>query len=511
MKKIYSVLKLLSLSGLIVFTVTACFSNKDNTGNDNTVNKNEDKIIRFGIYNVAVTLDPRYATDAISSRINRLIYQRLVNFDKNTLAIAAIATWKQITPKHFQFNLVGSPKFHHGKPLSMIDVKSTYDDILYNKNKVSPHRNTLQHIESIKLIDNKTLDFHLSREDSLFPTLLIHGILPDDLLKKSHPFNIKPIGSGEFEFLSWPNDSKIILKRLSDNQQFEFHSVKDPTVRILKLIKGEVDLIQNNLPSEQIRFLKLYEGLNYNQIEGSNYAYIGINHQDKILSNLKIRQAIAMAIDRDKIIQFVLGNAAIKANGFFPDFHWLSGETIKQLDYNPKKAMEIMQSLGFSLEKPLKLTFKTSSNPFSIRKAAVFQAQLAKVGIQLEIKSYDWGTFYGDIKSGKFQLYSLEWVGVKTPDIYRYVFHSESVPPKGANRGRLIDKIVDELIEKAEKSQQLSSKEALYSELQRVLTEKLAYISLWYQSNIVFYHNNISGYEIANDGSYDGLKTIQKQ
>ena len=90
-----------------------------------------------------------------------------------------------------------------------------------------------------------------------------------------------------------------------------------------------------------------------------------------------------------------------------------------------------MLSMGYSKDKPLNLTFKTSSNPFSIRKAAVFQDQLAKIGIKLDIKSYDWGTFYGDIKKGNFQLYSLTWVGIKTPDIFRYVFYQVILWPTG--------------------------------------------------------------------------------
>jgi peptide/nickel transport system substrate-binding protein len=157
----------------------------------------------------------------------------------------------------------------------------------------------------------------------------------------------------------------------------------------------------------------------------------------------------------------------------------------------------------------LRLTFKTSTNPRSLRIATVFQQQLARVGIDLELRSYDWGTFYGDIKAGKFQLYSLSWVGLKMPDVYRYIFHSDSIPPVGANRGRLADAQVDRLIEKAENSPDMQDKAAIYARLQERLHSIKPYVPLWYEDNIVVTAAGLSGYRPAADGSYDGLTRVR--
>jgi peptide/nickel transport system substrate-binding protein len=360
------------------------------------------------------------------------------------------------------------------------------------------------------LIDDKTLDFYLSRADSLFPSLLIIAILPEDLLQQGHEFNIHPIGSGKFEFMGWPNDHLLQLKRLKDQQLFEFISVKDPTVRILKLLRGEVDIIQNNLPTEQINYLKNHADINYQQIKGSNYSYIGFNLEDPLTKNKIIRQAIAYAINRDEVIHYVLGDAAIKANGFFPDYHWVANKNLEPYQFNPQKSLQLLKSIGFDQTHRLALTFKTSSNPFSIRKATIIQNQLKQVGIDVAIQSYDWGTFYSDIKQGKFQLYSLEWVGIKSPDIYTYVFHSQSMPPKGANRGRLNNLHIDKLIDQAEQAIEIADKIKLYHQLQQDLHQLLPYVSLWYMSNISFYRDNISGYQVSNEGAYDGLNHTYK-
>jgi len=140
----------------------------------------------------------------------------------------------------------------------------------------------------------------------------------------------------------------------------------------------------------------------------------------------------------------------------------------------------------------------------------VLQSQLKAVGINVDLRSYDWGTFYGDIKVGNFQMFSLSWVGIKTPDVFRYIFHSASVPPNGANRGRFQDDIVDRLITVAGRAETLVSQGAAYRDLQQRLLEKLPYVPLWYEDHVFISRKEISGYSLGLDGNYDGLKTVQR-
>lgn len=486
-------LKWIFVSGLSI-TLLACNSEQPDASLST---------IRFGITSAPVTLDPLQATDATSGRINRLIYQTLVEFGEDDLPIPGIASWQQLSERHYRFTLIKTSYFHHGKKLTADDVKATYEAVL-DKSNASPHRNIIGHIQRIEVIDDKTIDFYLSRNDPLFPAFLVIGIVPEDLLAKGHPFNHQPVGSGAFKFLHWPFDGQLFLQRISDGQKLEFLKVKDPTVRVLKLLRGEVDIIQNNLPPEHIAYLKQQKDIKYQLKAGSSYTYLGFNLQDKITGDLKLRKAIAYALDNEKIIHYALGDAAQSARGFFPSRHWL-GANLKAYPYNPKKAAALMRSLGYSAQKRLQLSYKTSSDPFRIRIATIIQSQLKKIYIDVDIRSYDWGTFYGDIKKGKFQLYSLTWVGIRTPDIFRYVFHSDSLPPGGANRGRLNDKQVDRIIEQAEKEPDLNKQAQLYGQLQQRLNDILPYISLWYEDNMAFYRQDIKGYQVSADGNYDGL------
>ncbi len=464
------------------------------------------KTIRFALSSKPVTLDPRFATDAESSRINRLLYTSLIDFDDNYLPVPQLATWKEITATHYRFRLKKHRrKFHHGKSVTAKDVQATYLSIL-DKQNASPHRNSIKIIDHITVLNAETIDFYLQQPDPLFVSNLVIGILPADLLAKQHPFNTHPVGNGIMQFLRWEKN-RLQVQRLADQQIIEFISIKEPTIRVLKLLRGEIDLLQNNLPFEHIQYLSRQTNIHLEQKPGGNFSYLGFNLQDKVTANLKVRQAIAYAIDRKAIIHYVLGNSARLASSILPPEHWASNQHLTTYAYQPEKAKQLLQEAGYSTTKPLHIVYKTSSNPFRIRLASIIQWQLKKVGINVVLRSYDWGTFYSDIKAGKFQMFSLIWVGIKSPNIFKYVFHSQSIPPSGANRGRFIDKQSDALIDLAA-TQALSQQAVTYKTLQQRIQQLLPYVPLWYQDHVVVSQQNIQGYHLSIDGNYDGLQHI---
>jgi len=466
--------------------------------------------LRFGLSKMPVTLDPRFSTDATSSRINRLLYQRLVDFDEASMPAPSLATWQIISPLHYRFTL--NPErasFSNGDALNSSDVKATYDFILEAAN-ASPHRLSLERsIERIEVIGDEVIDFILKEPDLLFPGRLGIGILPKKMIESEHAFNRSPLGSGAFQMELWPDDTHLRLKRRSDGLLLEFIEVTDPNVRVLKLMRGEIDMMQNDLPPELIRYLSQQSDVNITRGAGSNFAYLGFNMEDEFTGVDEVREAISLALDRDSIIQYVLGEAARPANALLPPDHWAGSPQLDQIAYDPPAAKALMSELGYSVEKPLHLTYKTSSDPFRLRLATVIQQQLSEVGIKVELKSYDWGTFYGDIKAGRFQMYSLMWVGIKLPDIFRYVFHSTAIPPEGANRGRFIDAETDRLIETAEAATSIEKQAALYQQLQGHLLQQLPFVPLWYEDHVFIARDHVTGYTIARDGNYDGLLDVR--
>ncbi len=471
--------------------------------------QSEPRAIRFGLGSAPSNLDPRFATDATSERINRLLYRRLVDHDEAARPVASLARWRRLTPLHYRFTLSDSGRlFHDGSRLDAADVVATYRSVL-DPQSASPHRGALDMIERVEAVDDDTVDFFLSRPDPLFPGYLTIGILPARKIAAGHGFARTPVGSGPFRLLDWPDAGRLRLLRLRDNRVFVFERVGDPTMRVLKLLRGEIDLLQNDLPPELLRYLEAQPDVRVERRAGSNFAYLGFQLEDAHTGKPAVRRAIALAIDRGAIIEALFDGAARPALALLPPEHWAGAADLPLIRPDPQRARQLLAQAGYGPDNPLHLSYKTSSDPFRVRIATIIQHQLGEAGIRVKVQSYDWGTFYGDIKAGRFQMFSLAWVGVRMPDIFRYVFHSESVPPAGANRGRLRDAQVDHLIEAAEAAQDLDEKARLYHSLQARLLELLPYVPLWYEDQFVVHRDTLHGYRLAADGNYDALADVR--
>ena len=482
--------------------------------------------IRMGLTGRPQMLDPRKATDALSTRINRLIYRQLIDFDEQFLPKPDLAEWQEVSAKQYRLTLIEESFFHDSQtPLTAEDVASTYQSVL-NPELGSAHRGSLLNIEKIQVLNPKQLDFFLKEEDALFIGRLVIGIVPKSLIEKDHPFQKQPIGSGACRFLE-QSPQKLRLQRLADQQELAFFAVKDATVRVLKLRNQELDIIQNDLSPELVHYCEQQSDLSVLWQKGTNFGYIGFNFEDPLLSQFALRKAIAVGIDRPAVIQAIFKGHARLAQALLTPEHWAGINNLMDYAFDPAESKRLVkQVIEACLQNPkmanfvkfqtdangkqqayLELSYKTSNDPTRIRLATIYQAQLKKVGIQLKIQSYDWGTFYNDIKKGRFQLYSLAWVGVKSPDIFQYVFHSNALPPKGANRGRFIDAQSDQLIDQALQNRTLSGQASLYRKLQTRLQQELAAMPLWYEDQYAVVSDRIRGYQLYTDGRYDGLLT----
>lgn len=467
-------------------------------------------IVRFGLASAPISLDPRFATDATSSRINRLLYQRLVDFDEQFQAIPSLADWQLLSKTVYRFRLRDhGRRFENGELLSSADVKATYEFILDPAN-ASPHRGALINIDRIHAIDNNSIDFHLKKADPLFPSNLVIGIVPASVIKQGEILNTRSVGSGKFRFVDWTNQDRLTIERRKDQQRIEFIHVQDATVRVLKLMRGEIDMLQNDLPRELVHYLESRESVRVEHLAGNNFSYLGFNQNDPALKDIRVRQAIAYALDRESLIQFLLGGRTVAANSILTPDHWAGLKAAQGYAHDPSRSRELLKQAGYHQGRPLQLEYKTSSDPFRIRIATIIQQQLARVGINVRLRSFDWATFYGDIKSGRFQMYSLSWVGIKNPNIFRYVFHSQSIPPKGANRGHYNNRQIDQLIEKAESAEIIDQRVDYYRQIQLTLLGDLPYVPLWYEEHFIASNNTISGYQLVKDGNYDGLASVVK-
>ncbi len=465
--------------------------------------------LRMGLAQAPATLDPRFATDAASARVAGLLYRPLVELDEAGNPVPGLAGWSRVEPARYVFRLLPDvPPFSDGGPVTAADVKATYD-ALRAPGLGSPHRGALAMIDRVEVLDDGSVEFVLNRPDPLFPAFLHYGILPARLLAAGHDFDAAPVGNGAFTLLErWP-DGGVSLRRRRDGMRLDLVEVKDPTVRALKLIGGELDLVQNDLPPELARYLAGREGLRLESRPGITFAYLGLNLEDPALADRRVREAIALALDRDSIVRYLFQGFASVGESILPAAHW-AGATLPARRTDRERARQLLAEAGFAADSPLHLVYKTSADPFRLRLATAIQDQLAAVGVEVDVRSFDWGTFYGDVKAGRFQLYSLAWVGVHTPDILRTAFHSGSVPPVGANRGRYRSPGLDRLIEQAENADDLPRMAGHYREAQALLHDELPIIPLWHEHNVAVMRDAVRGYRLASDGNYGGLDGVER-
>lgn len=462
--------------------------------------------LRFGLPTAPVTLDPRFATDAVSCRLVRLLHRAPVDFDAAGEACAGLASWQERHARHYRFTVREDASFDDGRAVTAADVAATYRSVL-DPATASPHRATLANVAAIEVVDTRRVEFHLARPDPLFPGTLAIGVLSADDLARDAGRDRWQRVCGAFTCRRRALDGNVVFRRRDDGQAIHFEVVKDASVRALRLVGGELDLAQGNLAPELHAWLAAQAGLRGLQVPGSTFSYLGFNLADPLCGRRELRRAVAHAIDREAIVRYLFGGTARPAAAIFPPEHWAGADDLVAPVHDPALARRLLRNAA--LDAP-RLTYKTSGDPFRLRIAAVLREQLAAVGIVLDIASYDWGTFYGDVTHGRFQLYGLSWVGLRLPDVFRHAFHSRARPPAGANRGAYQSARVDALIEAAERAPGRARRVALYHEIERVLLDDLPYVPLWFEDQLVITRDDIEGYETDASGNFDALARTRR-
>lgn len=461
----------------------------------------------MGLPTAPAVIDPRFATDATSWRVCRLLFEAPADFDEHFMPRSALMRWDVLAPTHYRFQVQGRHVFSDGTPLGASDVAATYQ-ALRDPALGSPHTASLSNIDTITVVDDTTVDFTLKHADPLFPGVLVIGVVPARLATSRAGGATLP-GSGAFVLDSPPAAKRYPLRRRADGQRVDLLVVASETTRALKLARGELDLVQGGFAPENIAWLAAQPDLRVSQRAGSTFSYLGFNLAEGPTRALAVRRAIALAVDREAIVTHVFRDQARLAEAILTPGHWAGVPDLPHGKRDLTAARALLAGAGFTATRPLTLTYKTSSDPLRLRIATILQAQLAEAGIRLSIQSYDWGTFYADIKAGRFAVYGLSWVGLQLPDIFRHAFHARSVPPQGANRGRYASAAADALIDAADASGDLEDRAARYRELQVLLARDLPILPLWYEDFVVVRQARVLGYDTNASGDLDALANVQ--
>jgi len=463
-------------------------------------------------------LDPRIGVDAQSERIDNLIFDDLLSRGDNLDVAPGLAErWEIPDPLTYIFHLHHGVNFHDGRPLTSHDVKWTFDSL---QGKVRTTKTAVyRFVDRIDAPDDYTVVFHMKEPTATLLWNLSDGAIGIVPYGSGAEMTTHHIGSGPFKFVSAETDKEVILER-NDNYwgakakltSVRFAVVPDATTRALELRKGSGDATINALTPDTVLTLQRDPSLAVERAPGTVLAYMGFNLRDPILRDVRVRQAIAYAFDRTPMIEYLWRGEAQPARSILPPQSWAYNGNVPAYDHDPEKARQLLDSAGYPAVNGIRfhLTMKTSTDENTRLMVAVMQQQLREVGIALDIRTFEFATFFADVTHGAFQLYSLRWIGGnEDPDIFEYAFHSAKFPPNGANRGYYSNPKVDALIDQARREVDQNKRKSLYAELQLILADELPYIDLWYLDNVLVHNKRVRNLQLNPAGNYDFLRTAE--
>jgi peptide/nickel transport system substrate-binding protein len=454
------------------------------------------------------SLEPPYGLDANSRRIQHLCFASLLSFNSdgsfsNELA-ESVVMQDETT---FVFTLRDNLAFSDGSALAASDVVSAYQEIL-SPGSASSLKAAYAIIESVEATDSRRVVFKLKEPFAPFFMLATLGI------SKKLPEEGPRLASGPYEVKEVVENQRIVLQenprwfgKHPSLERVVLKLVPDESERVLELKRGSIDIIQNDFAPDLLPFLQEDTGLAVSQTPGSSFTYVALNLHNPYLSDIRVRQALNLAIDREKLAKSLYKGMVVPSDSVLPNGHWARHPKIGVPPFDAKKAKALIKEAQEAFPKkggtiPIKLALKVSSNQAAFRLAEALRSSFFDVGVNVEIQARERGKFFEEVRSGLFDMYVLTWAGVVEPDVYRTLFFSSSVPPVGDNRGFYANPLLDGLLLKARSSYDREVRRELYWRVQEILSQDLPYLHLWHAQNTLVHRRSIEGVKPDALGSF---------
>jgi peptide/nickel transport system substrate-binding protein len=463
-----------------------------------------------------VNLDPRIGIDKSSDDFHHLLYNGLMKKDENDRMIPDLARdWKLVNSKLYRFYLKHNLRFHNGQELRPEDVVFTYHSILSGQ-ILTAKKAALESIADIRAVGSDVVEVRLHHPFNGLIYNMNIGIVPAG---STQDFAKKPIGTGPYRLKSYQPDGRAVLEAFENYfegkpaiQNLRIRIIPDATTRALEIRKGTVDLLLGPaaVPPDYFRILRNNPALKTMSKAGSNYSYVAFNLTDPLLRKREVRLAISYAIGRNEIVQNLFHGTATLATGLLPPHNWAYEKNVFVVPHDTARARQLLDEAGYpdpdgaGPGKRFWLTMKTSTSEFRRIVATVIQKNLDAIDVGLNIRSYEFGTYFSDVNRGNFQMCMLMWVGESDPDIYSSAFSTKG----SRNRGQYSNSDVDHWIELARQAESEKDQMHYYSLIQKQIADDAPYISLWYEPSLCIMRRELQGMRLTPDGNFRALKDV---
>ncbi len=485
------------------------------------------------------TIDPigSPSVDAASERVRTLIFNSLVKKNDKFDYVGELATdpiKRSDDGLTYTFTLRDSVKFQDAKPLTSADVKYTLDLVLSSNFAKSASfyegtgANKRGYITSVQAPDPKTVVVTLTKPwVGLLSNLVPVAIIPKDSYEsqKQHP-----LGTGPFTFKSYDSSQQVLdLEAFPDYwegpakiQSVRVRVIADTNALQAELQAGRVDIapLPTSLSPDAIKLLADYPNLQVKQFPGSNLNLLTFNVSQPPLNDLRVRQAIAYAINRESMIRDLLLGQAKLAHSILPEESWAytPGHTYQ---YDPAMAKKLLDEAGLKdpdgdgpqmrFSKPI--VFKVSGSSVSAKNyAGVIQNYLKQVGVPVSIETAELNTLFDQLRYGQFQIFYGQWVGGnQDPIFYKDLFATSEIPTQvraARNRSRYSNKELDALLDEAVNTFDRQKASDLYKGIQDIVSRDVPVFPLWYQANMVIAKKTVGNIEVNASGDWGFVRNL---
>jgi len=484
------------------------------------------------------TIDPigSPSVDAASERVRTLMFNSLVKKDEKFDYVPELAANIQRSDDGlvFTFTMRDGVTFHDGRPFTSADAKYTLDTVLGSTFAKAASffegagASRTAYVKSIEAPDPHTLIISLNKQwTGLLPNLVPIAIIPKDSYEsqKTHP-----LGTGPFKFKSYDQVQQVV--DLEANQNYYEGAPQIPAIRAraisesnqmqAELQSGRVDLapLATSLSPDAIYGLSLNPHLTVHQFVGSNLNLLTFNTTEPPLDNVKVRQAIAYAIDRESMIRDLIRGQGAIAHSILPEASWAY---VKPLTYqfDPAKAKQLLDEAGFrdpdgdgpQMRWAKPLLFRVSGSSGAARQyAGVIQNYLKNVGVPVTIETSEFTTMLDQLRYGQFQMTYGQWVGGnQDPIFYHDLFATSEIPTQtraARNRSRYSNPELDKILNDAANTYDHAVAAPLYARAQEIISRDVPVFPLWYQANMVIAKKTVGNIHVNASGDWGFVKDL---
>lgn len=515
-------LSFMLILGLLVLAITGC------GGNGQQAVESDNSII-IGLQAEPTSLDPAQITDYNSSRAAMEMYDSLIRFkDGSTELEEGLATEWDVSEDglEYTFTLRQGVTFHDGTPFNAEAVKFNIDRQIdlqhpyHDTGEFAYSEFTFGMIEQVVIVDEETVKIILSEPFAPFlGNMAMHSaamVSPEAIKNFGKDISQNPVGTGPFKFVSWDPGIEVILEKnenywrgAPEIDRLVFRPIVEDQTRLTELEAGSIDFIVGILPDDLQR-LKDNADLQVIEQPGMHTWYLALNCQQSPFNDVRVRQAVNYAINKEAIVDNILKGTGVLAKNILPPVIWSYTDDVQDYSYNPSKARELLKEAGYGDGITIDFYVPKSGSGMQqpVTMATAIQSDLEAVGVTTKIQQVEWGTYldkvFQPVDQSEVLMHEMSWLGDNgDPDNFLYILLSgEQWPTAGFNEAYYKNPDVDRILNEARTISDQKQRVEMYQQAQKLIMADSPLIVVDHETQIVAMKKNIKGFVLHPTGVF---------